>query len=73
MDNYYIMFNPTSGSFYAYGGRNFKWDGSSKQYVDKALAEINKLQEENERLKELLKSVNVQGVDPQLVKQIMEL
>lgn len=73
MDNYYLMYNPTSGSFYAYGGRNFKWDGSSKPYVDKALAEIEQLRKKEAVLDELLKQVKLDGIDPELVKQIMEL
>lgn len=73
MENYYLMYNPTSGSFYAYGGRNFKWDGSSKPYVDKALAEIEQLRKKETVLNELLKQVKLDDVDPQLVKQIMEL
>lgn len=73
MDNYYLMYNPTSGSFYAYGGRNFKWDGSSKQYIDKALAEIEQLRKKEAVLNELLKQVKLDDVAPELVKQIMEL
>lgn len=73
MDNYYLMYNPTSGSFYAYGGRNFKWDGSSKPYVEKALAEIEQLRKKEAVLDELLKQVKLDGIDPELVKQIMEL
>lgn len=73
MENYYLMYNPTSGSFYAYGGRNFKWDGSSKPYVDKALAEIEHLRKKEAVLNELLKQVKLDGVSPELVKQIMEL
>lgn len=73
MDNYYLMYNPTSGSFYAYGGHNFKWDGSSKQYIDKALAEIEQLRKKEAVLNELLKQVKLDDVAPELVKQIMEL
>lgn len=73
MDNYYLMYNPTSGSFYAYGGRNFKWDGSSKPYVEKALDYINQLQEENAKMKEILKHIDVSAVDSTVVKLIMEL
>lgn len=73
MDNYYLMYNAQGSNFYAYGGSGLKYGGSSKQYVDKALAEIEQLRKKEAVLDELLKQVKLDGIDPELVKQIMEL
>jgi len=68
-NGFHILQN-ASGIFYAYGGPFY---GYSKTIAQNLVDEMNRTKAENDKMKEILKQIDVQSVDPDVLKLIMEL